>query len=120
PPPPPPPSVDEDEIFDFYAIQEKPEMMPGELKKIQRYIFKNYPPLAKRSGVSGRVNLKWVVSKDGIPTDVIIVKEKPKDMGFGQVAQKAIQSARFKPGMQRDQPVAVRMRQLIRFTTSTK
>ena len=120
PPPPPPPSVDEDEIFDFFAIQEKPEMMAGESKKISRYIYKNYPPLAKRSGVSGKVRLKWVVNKDGLPTDVTIVKEKPKDMGFGPVAQKAIQSARIKPGMQRDKPVVVRMSQWISFKTSTK
>ncbi|MDA3838836.1 MAG: energy transducer TonB [Candidatus Delongbacteria bacterium] len=117
PPPPPPPSVDEEQIFDFFAIQEKPEMMPGESKKISRYIYKNYPPLAKRSGVSGKVRLKWVVNKDGLPTDVIIVKEKPKDMGFGKVAQKAIQQARYKPGMQRDTPVAVRMAQWIKFNT---
>ncbi|NOR44011.1 MAG: TonB family protein [Candidatus Delongbacteria bacterium] len=117
PPPPPPPSVDDEEIFDFYAIQEKPEMMSGENKKIQRYLFKNYPPLAKRSGVSGKVRLKWVVNKDGLPTDVIIVKEKPKDMGFGKVAQKAIQQSRYKPGMQRDKPVAVRMARWINFKT---
>lgn len=117
PPPPPPPSVDDEEIFDFFAIQEKPEIMPGENKKILRYIRKNYPPLAKRSGVSGKVRLKWVVNKDGLPTDVTIVKEKPKDMGFGKVAQKAIQQARYKPGMQRDKPVAVRMAQWIKFNT---
>ena len=117
PPPPPPPSVDEEEIFDFFAIQEKPEMMPGESRKISRYIIKNYPALAKRSGVSGKVRLKWVVNKDGLPTDVTIVKEKPKDMGFGVVAQKAIQQSRYKPGMQRDKPVAVRMAQWIKFNT---
>lgn len=120
PPPPPPPSVDEEEIFDFFAIQEKPEFMAGETRKISSYIYKNYPPLAKRSGVSGKVRLKWVVNKDGLPTDVTIVKEKPKDMGFGKVAQKAIEQARFKPGMQRDKPVAVRMAQWINFKTSTK
>jgi len=120
PPPPPPPSVDEEEIFDFFAIQEKPEMMPGESKKIQRYIYKNYPPLAKRSGVSGKVRIKWVVNKDGLPTDVTIVKEKPKDMGFGKVALRAVQAARFKPGMQRDTPVAVRMALWLNFKTSTK
>lgn len=117
PPPPPPPTVEEEEIFDFFAIQEKPEMMPGVSKQMAMYIRTNYPPLAKRSGVSGKVRVKWVVNKDGLPTDVTIVKEKPKDMGFGKVAKEAVQLARFKPGMQRDQPVAVRMAQWINFKT---
>jgi protein TonB len=118
PPPPPPPTVSEDEIFDFYAIQEKPEMMPGNAAKITDYITKNYPPLAKKTGTSGKVILKFVCSKEGVPTNIEITLEKPADMGFGEVAVKAIEQVRFKPGMQRDKPVSVRMNQRITFTTT--
>jgi len=118
PPPPPPPSVAEDEIFDFFAIQEKPELLPGNAKKITSYITKNYPPLAKKTGTSGKVILKFVCSKEGVPTNIEITLEKPADMGFGEVAIKAIEQVRFKPGMQRDKPVPVRMSQRITFNTT--
>ncbi|MBU4486035.1 MAG: energy transducer TonB [Candidatus Delongbacteria bacterium] len=120
PPPPPPPTLTEDEIFDFYAIQEKPELMSGYAEKIQEYIKKNYPPLARKSGVSGKVIVKFVCSKEGIPTNVAITLEKPTDMGFGDVAIKAMEQARFKPGMQRDKPVPVRMSQKIDFKTNVR
>jgi len=120
PPPPPPPPQDTEEIFDFFAIQERPEMMKGYAAKVQQYIIKNYPPLAKRSGVSGSVIVRFVCSTEGLPVDITIVQEKPKDMGFGEVAVKAIEQARFKPGMQRDKPVPVRMSQRISFNTSMR
>ncbi len=118
PPPPPPPTVAEEEIFDFYAIQEKPELLAGQAQKITDYITKNYPPLAKKTGTSGKVIVKFVCSKEGIPTNIEITLEKPADMGFGEVAVKAIESVRFKPGMQRDTPVPVRMSQRITFNTT--
>ncbi|HAQ61891.1 TPA: hypothetical protein DCR49_07835 [Candidatus Delongbacteria bacterium] len=120
PPPPPPPAVQEEEIFDFFAIQEKPEMVQGYAAKIVEYITKNYPPLAKKSGVSGKVIVKFICSKEGIPTNISVTMEKPADMGFGEVAVKAIEQTRFKPGMQRDKPVAVRMSQKIDFKTNLR
>ena len=120
PPPPPPPSDSEDEIFDFFAIEERPEMLPGFAAKVQEYIVRNYPPLARRSGVSGSVIVRFVCSPEGLPTDITVVREQPRDMGFGNVAVKAIEQAKFKPGMQRDRPVAVRMQQRIVFNTSAR
>ncbi|MBN2789989.1 MAG: TonB family protein [Candidatus Delongbacteria bacterium] len=117
PPPPPDFAGGDEEIFDFFAIQEKPEMNDRSRKKLSEFIFKNYPPLAKISGVSGNVLLSFICSKEGIPTKIEIVREKPKDMGFGEVAIKALQQAVFSPGMQRDKPVAVRMKFPIKFTT---
>ena len=119
--PPPPPSFagGDDEIFDFFAIQEKPIMTDKARKNLSRYIFRNYPPLAKRSGVSGTVILQFICSKEGIPTNIKIVKEKPKSMGFGEVAIKALEQTMFSPGMQRDKPVAVRMKLPIKFTTKS-
>ncbi|MDA3886789.1 MAG: energy transducer TonB [Candidatus Delongbacteria bacterium] len=119
--PPPPPSFagGDDEIFDFFAIQEKPVMTDKARKNLSQYIFKNYPSLAKRSGVSGTVILQFICSKEGIPTKINIVKEKPKSMGFGEVAIKALEQTMFSPGMQRDKPVAVRMKLPIKFTTKS-
>ncbi|MCK4978999.1 MAG: energy transducer TonB [Candidatus Delongbacteria bacterium] len=117
PPPPPAFAGGDDEIFDFFAIQEKPEMTVKARQKLAKYIYKHYPPLAKKSGVSGTVLLEFVCSKEGIPKNVRIVREKPKDMGFGEVALNAIKEVVFSPGIQRDKPVAVRMKLPIKFTT---
>jgi periplasmic protein TonB len=70
--------------------------------------------------VSGKVIIKFVCSKEGIPTNISVTMEKPQDMGFGEVAIKAIEQARFKPGMQRDKPVPVRMSQKIDFKTNLR
>ena len=100
------------EIVDFWVIEEKPKLVngPGE-------IYKNlkYPKMAKRSGVEGLVTLKFICSKRGIPQDVVVFQEKPKNMGFGEAAVQALLKVRFKPGMQRDKAVAVRMTQRIKF-----
>ena len=110
PPPPPPPAIsDDDEIIDFYAVQEKPEMPKNVRKKFLQYISKHYPKMARRAGVSGRVTLKFVCSKEGIPTNIRIFSEKPKGMEFGNVAMAALKTVRFNPGIQRDRPVNVSM-----------
>lgn len=119
PPPPPAFAGGDDDIFDFFAIQEKPVMTDKAKKNLSIYIYKNYPPLAKKSGVSGTVRLQFICSKEGIPTDITILSEIPKDMGFGQVGVNALKQAVFTPGMQRDKPVAVRMKLPIKFTTKT-
>lgn len=64
PPPPPPPAVDEEEIFEFFSIQEKPVLVKETAKRLKDYIIKNYPPLARKSGVSGKVIVRFVCSKD--------------------------------------------------------
>jgi len=108
PPPPPPPAskVEEEEAVDMYVVQEQPTMIGGD-----EVLYKNivFPPMAKKAGVDGKVTLRFVVSKDGMPTDIAVLMEKPKDMDFGNAAIAALMKVRFKPGMQGDKPVRVRM-----------
>jgi len=63
------------------------------------------------------VLLSFICSQNGMPTNIRIVKEDPQDMGFGEIAIKAITQVVFTPGLQRDRPVAVRMKLPIRFST---
>ena len=107
----------EESIFPYVSVQEKPSMSASTRRKLSKYIYKNYPALATRSGVSGVVVLNFICSKEGRPTQVRIVKETPANMGFGKVAMAAIKQVTFKPGLQRDKPVAVRMKLPIRFST---
>lgn len=112
PPPPPPATMEEEEIIDFFAVQEKPSITGG-VQAI--YANLEYPAMARKAGVSGRVTLRFVCSKQGIPTNIRVIQEKPKDMGFGEAAMKALAKVRLKPGIQRDKPVAVSMVQPIFF-----
>lgn len=117
PPPPPPPTpnkVEDDEAVEIYLVQEQPTMIGGN-QVLYQYAAAAFPAMAKRSGTSGKVTLHFVVSKEGMPTEITILSEKPKDTGFGDAAISALMKVRFKPGMQGDKPVRVRMALPINF-----
>jgi protein TonB len=117
PPPPPPIIVEKDEeAVPFWAIEEKPEMIGG-TQALMDYITKNnlYPAVAQTAETNGDVIVQFTVSKDGNVTDAVVAQEKPLGLGFGDAAVKAILAMKFKPGKQRDKPVAVRMQQTIKF-----
>lgn len=109
--------TDPDDVIPFYNVQEKPVLSTDSRRKLSMYIYKNYPVLAKRSGMSGSVLLKFVCSKDGFPTNIRIINEVPENMGFGKVAVDALKQIRFTPGIQRDRAVNVSMSFPIKFTT---
>lgn len=106
--------------IDFVMVQEKPSIIVSTARQLQNYILSNYPVLAKKSGVSGHVDLRFVCSKEGVPVEIEIISESPRDMGFGEVAVKALEKLRFTPGMQRDKPVPVMMKQRIDFRTKAQ
>ena len=106
-PEPPPPKYVEEEVFDFFPFYENPEMLPGSIDKVKEYTINNYPTLAAKCGVSGNVIVKFIVNKEGIPESLDAVLEKPMDMGFGEVAIKAVEQIRFKPATQREEPISV-------------
>lgn len=114
-PPPPPPSTDGD-IVDFFAVEEKPELIGG-ADAIYDYIKKNnlVPQMAVQAGVGGICIIKFIVDETGTPTNITIFQEKPEGLGFGAAGVKAIQAMKFKPGRQRDRYVKVPMQQVIRF-----
>lgn len=94
-----------------------PKLTVASEKLISRYLYKNYPPLAKRSGVSGKVQIKFICSKEGNISNPQIVKEKPKDMGFGKVAKNASKLLKYKPAKLNNIPVEVEIKQAIYFRT---
>jgi hypothetical protein len=116
PPPPPPKTTNEEEVFDFFAIQEKPQLNPGLGLLMQNYIQKNYPQVAMKQKISGKVILKFTCTKDGIADNITITMEKPANMGFGEVAINALKLyGKFNPAMERNKPVACRMSQKFDF-----
>ncbi|MDX1438503.1 MAG: energy transducer TonB [Rubricoccaceae bacterium] len=109
PPPPPPPA--EPEIFE---VVEQMPVLQGGLQALQASI--QYPEMARRAGIEGRVYVQFVVDEQGRPTEVRAVR----GIGGGcdEAAEAAVRNARFTPGLQRGRPVKVRMSLPINFRLS--
>ncbi len=104
-PPPPPPADDEPaEPEIFVIVEDMPELIGG-LEGLQKKI--NYPPFAKKAGVEGRVFVQFVVDEGGNVRDAVVLRGI--GAGCDEEALKAVNSAKFKPGMQRGTPVKVKM-----------
>lgn len=106
-PPPPPPAEEEEEEAEpeiFVIVEQMPELIGG-LQSVQKRI--NYPAIAKKAGVEGRVIVQFVVNEEGNVIDPVVVRGI--GAGCDDEAIRAVAMAKFKPGKQRGQPVRVKM-----------
>ena len=104
-PPPPPGSDDmEEEILEFYMVEDKPTLKKGARPK--------YPEIARKAGLQGKVFVRFHVGKDGKVHEVQILKGEEI---FRQAAIDAVMQFVFTPAMQNDKSVSVWMSQVIRF-----
>ena len=113
PPPPsptlPPPPVNEPAVAEpepeiFELVENMPELIGG-LAGLQSRI--EYPEMARRMDIEGRVFVQFVVDEQGRPSNVRVAR----GIGGGcdEAAVQAVQQSRFTPGRQRGRPVKVRM-----------
>lgn len=91
----------------FLHVEEAPQF-PGGLPAFYKYIGENikYPPLARESGIQGRVFIQFVVEKDGSITDVKVLK----GIGYGcdEEALRVVKnSPNWSPGKQNGKAVRV-------------
>ncbi|TYP92528.1 outer membrane transport energization protein TonB [Fodinibius salinus] len=98
---PPPPEEEEEEDF-FVAVENMPELKGG-LAGLQKQI--NYPEMARKAGIEGRVTIQFVVTEDGNVEDPKVIR----GIGGGcdKEALRVVKQAEFKPGRQRGEPVRV-------------
>lgn len=112
---PPAPKLNEEDDEDqyFVAVEEMPELIGG-LQAIMARL--QYPEIAKRAGVQGRVYVLAFVNEKG----EVVRAEVQRGIGAGcdEEAVRAVLSAKFKPGLQRGKPVKVRISIPIRFELS--
>ncbi|MEM8557425.1 MAG: energy transducer TonB [Bacteroidota bacterium] len=111
PPPPPPPAADEpepepEEPEIFRIVEQQPELLPNQaegMAELQGCI--NYPEMAKRAGIEGRVFVQFVVDERGSVNSPQVVR----GIGGGadEEALRCVRELRFRPGMQRGRPVKV-------------
>lgn len=101
-----PPSLPDDPKDDkekvFEVVEHMPELIGG-LASIQKEI--EYPEMARRVGIEGRVYVQFIVNEQGEVEDPQVIR----GIGGGadEEALRAIRKAKFKPGLQRGRPVRV-------------
>ncbi len=88
----------------FVAVEEMPEPIGG-IGAIQSLI--QYPEIAKRAGVEGKVYVLAFVNESGDVTNAQIIKGI--GAGCDEVALDAVRKTKFKPGRQRGKPVKVQV-----------
>jgi periplasmic protein TonB len=114
------PDDDEDtgEIFEMFAVQKKAKFRGGD-KRRQEFIANNieYPPMALDEGISGRVQVEFVVEKDGSVSNVKIRGRRRLGFGCEEAAMKVVKkmSGMWEPAVQRDRNVRMRFILPIRF-----
>ena len=103
--PPPKEEIDESEEPTFFvAVEEMPQPIGG-LQEIQKKI--QYPEIAKRAGVEGKVYVRAFIDEEGNVVNAEVVK----GIGGGcdEAALDAILKTKFTPGKQRGKPIKVQV-----------
>lgn len=88
----------------FEVVEQMPEI-DGGIEALLAQL--HYPEDAKRSGVEGRVLVRFVVDKQGRTSDYEVLRSA--DERLEEAALAAVQATRFLPGRQRGEAVSVRM-----------
>jgi protein TonB len=86
---------------EFVAVEKQPD--PVNLADIKKAIV--YPPIAKDNGIQGKVFIRMLVNKEGIPEKHIVVKSPHELLTKACVDQ--IYKLRFTPGIQAGKPIKV-------------
>ena len=95
----------EEEILEFWIVEQKPEL-------IQR-VNPVYPEMARRAGLQGQVIVSFIVTREGRVAEPRVLKGPEI---FRAAALEAVRQFLFKPAMQNDRAIAVRMTIPIRFS----
>lgn len=113
-PTPPDTSNPPDAPNDFFVVvEEMPEPIGG-IAAIQSKV--QYPEMARRAGIEGRVTVQFIVNENGDVENAEVVR----GIGGGcdEAALKVVREAKFKPGRQKGKPVRVRFALSINFRLS--
>lgn len=100
---PPPPDDDADEEEDFFVAVEQMPKLKGGLAELQGCV--NYPEMARKAGIEGRVVVQFIVNEEGKVEDPRVIR----GIGGGtdEEAIRCVKQSEFEPGRQRGEPVRV-------------
>ncbi|MDR1618129.1 MAG: energy transducer TonB [Treponema sp.] len=99
-----------EEFLPMHLVSERPVFNEDE---IARAVI--YPPIAKRSGIGGRVILELFIDREGWVRQVVILGENPPGRGFGEAAARAFRGIRCVPARANGEKVSVRLRYPVSF-----
>ncbi len=88
----------------------EPELIP------ETKVKPEYPELARKARIQGKVILQAVIRKDGTVGDIKVLKEPAADLGFAEAAIAAVKQWRYRPAMQNGRPVDVYFTVVVNFT----
>jgi len=103
PPPPPAPVGVEDDDDEIFMVVEQMPTIKGGLKQLYKYV--TYPTIAQKTGIEGTVVIKLVVSPEGKPTQIEVLKSVHKILDDAAIA--GIMQLEFEPARQRSRAVSV-------------
>lgn len=86
--------------YEFVAVEREPSLDMNELRRRLEY-----PELARRAGIQGKVYVRVLVGTDGKPKRYIV--EHSDNELLTEAAVKAVMSMTFTPAIQNGQPIAV-------------
>jgi periplasmic protein TonB len=102
-------TIDEEPTEEVFLFVESQPTPIGGYEKFYRDVAKDldYPNVARRQNIEGKVFVEFIVERDGTVSDVRVIK----GIGFGcdEAAMKAVEHRLWTPGKQRGKPVRVRM-----------
>ena len=103
-PPEPADEESDEEEQDVFVIVEKMPKLIGGIQSVNEKI--NYPDIAAKAGVEGRVVVQFIINEKGDPVDPKVVR----GIGGGcdKEAIRVVKTLKFEPGLQRGRPVKVR------------
>lgn len=102
-PPAPEEEEEEEEQEIFVVVEEQPEC--GGVQALQEEV--EYPDFARKAGIEGRVFVQFVVNEEGNVVQPEVTRGVHKLLN--EEALRAVQELNCEPGMQRGNPVKVRM-----------
>lgn len=98
---------DEDYLAIAETMPEPSAGLPALMKKI------NYPPMAKKAGIEGKVIAMIYISDNGDVEDVKIIKGL--EAGCSEEVERVLRDSKFKPGMNQGKAVKVKMAMAFQF-----
>jgi len=104
--------IKSDKENQLYLFTQVMPSFPGGEEKLKAFLQKNfiYPEYEREHGITGTVNVSFVVEKDGRLTDVKVVKGVPKGSGCDEEGVRLVKlMTKWNPGTQGGEYVRVQM-----------
>ncbi|PEN13836.1 hypothetical protein CRI94_07165 [Longibacter salinarum] len=90
---------------DTVVVADRPPRMIGGMKALRAQV--NYPDSARRQGIEGRVFVQFIVTTEGKPVDIKVVRGLHG--ALDQAAINAVGKMKFDPGLLNGEPTNVVM-----------